>query len=109
VITVTYDPNFRLAAAIPDNEVMAFAVHMTNSRRARDPMYDLRYSVNTGLVIDAIRVLVKTGKFPHELMQFEYRGITISIDKDGRCDPWPEGFNDTRAKLLSQLQIDLDI
>jgi len=96
MITVVYDPFHDIG--IPDGTAMLVAQAIVGTLPAGD-----KVTIGTGLVIDAIRVLVKTGEIPHDQVQFEYNGITIDIDENGHCDPWPEGFNDTMEKLLVQL------
>ena len=101
MITVTYDPHH--SPAVPDGSAMMVAEGMTELEHARDPAYNLQLTTCTGLVIDSLRVLVATGKFPPDQLKFEHRGVTIDVDKNGRCLPWPAGFNDTMEKLLAQL------
>lgn len=95
MITVTYDPLH--PTGIPDGMAMGCAEVIVTMDSA-EPII-----VSTGLVIDAIRVLVKTGKADHTSIQFKYKDTIIKIDEHGHCDPWPDGFNDTIEKLLMQL------
>lgn len=101
MITVTYDPHYNLA--VPDGSVIMVAEGMTEMEHARDPAYNIHITICTGLIIDALRVLVKTGRFPADQLKFKYRGLTINVDDKGRCLPWPAGFNDTMESLLMQL------
>lgn len=96
MITVAYDQYHNVG--IPDGTVMAVAQTICNVFPRDD-----RVTVGTGLVIDAIRVLVKKGLIDHDQIQFEYMGQILPIDKDGRVADWPEGFNDTVTTLLMQL------
>ncbi len=96
MITVVYDPSH--SVGIPDGTVISVAEAICTGTPEGESV-----TVGTGLVIDAIRVLVKTGKIRHDQIQFEYEGNILPIDKDGRMVIWPEGFNDMVTTLLCQL------
>ena len=95
MITITYDPLH--SVGIPDGMAMSCAETIV-AMDGSDPII-----IGTGLVVDAIRVLIRTGKADHTTIQFKYKGTIISVDEYGHCDPWPEGFNDTVENLLMQL------
>lgn len=60
-------------------------------------------TVSTGHIIDAIRVLIKTGEIDMDDVEFHFDGQVLVHNKDGRIENWPNGFNDTTLELLTQL------
>ena len=101
MITVIYDPFHN--PAVPDGTTMMLAETIIAMEGGTDPEVNNRITVGTGLVIDALRVLVKKGEFPADQLKFEHNGITIDVDVNGRCLPWPAGFNDRVETYLCQL------
>ena len=99
MITVTYDPYHN--PAVPDGHAMMMAETIINIENGQDPAFNNKVTVGTGLVIDALRLLVKQGKMPADQLRFKYNDTIITVDGDGRCDKWPSGFNDTLLRLLS--------
>lgn len=100
MITIEYNPNH---TAITDGQVIDYAQQLIELEGTTDPRVNMVVSVGTGLVIDAVRVLIKTRKIASEHVQFKYKDTIINVDEYGRCYPWPEGFNDTMEQLLMQL------
>tara|TARA_R110000851_G_scaffold327679_1_gene497467 strand:- start:316 stop:612 length:297 start_codon:yes stop_codon:yes gene_type:complete len=98
MITVIYDPLHPIG--IPDG----MAMHCAEVIVAMDGSDPDPIIIGTGLVVDAIRVLVKTGKADHTTIQFKYKDTILPINENGHIEPpWPEGFNDTMINLLEQL------
>ena len=62
-----------------------------------------KVNVSTGLVIDAIRVMLATGEITVDEVEFQFEGKVLEHDQNGRITNWPEGFNDTVTKLLIQI------
>lgn len=59
--------------------------------------------ISTGLVVDALRVMVNENKIPSDEILFQYNNEVITCDADGRLSPWPNGFNDKTLDLLMRL------
>ena len=60
-------------------------------------------TVSTGLIIDAIRVMLSTGEISVDEVEFHFDGHVLKHGADGRISDWPHGFNDTMEGLLMQL------
>jgi hypothetical protein len=93
MITVTYDPLH--SVSVPDGLSMAVAESIVKDGND--------VTIGTGLVIDAIRVLVKTGKISHSIIHFKYKDTYIAIDKYAKLSSHPIGFNDTMDGYMDQL------
>lgn len=59
--------------------------------------------VSTGLIIDAVRVMLATGEISVDEVEFQFDGKVLIHGQDGRFVDWPEGYNDTIKSLLVQL------
>jgi hypothetical protein len=81
---------------------MMVAEHMVQQGN-ENPEHNLEFTTGTGLVIDALRVLVVTGKFPPDQILFMYKDQMMMVDENGRLDAWPDGFHDYTEKYLMQL------
>ena len=101
MITLTYDPYHN--PAVPDGMAEYMAEGLIAMDHAQCPDHNLCVTMGNGLVIDALRVLVKKGQFPSDQLKIEYQGTIINVDDNGRMDSWPNGFHDYTEKLLCQL------
>ena len=95
MITVVYNPLHSIG--VPDGLAMSTAETIVDMKPGE------RVIIGTGLIVDAIRVMVKQGRADHTKIQFEFNGQTLPMDSFGHVNPWPEGFNDTTLDLLMQL------
>jgi len=91
MIKVIYDPIY--GVAIPDGEVIEFS----------HSLHDRVITISNGIVLDAIRLAIKEGKYKPEDIYIEFEGKRININKDGRAENWPEGFCDTWDRILGGL------
>lgn len=78
-----------------DGAVMETARHMVENSN--------HVTVSTGLIIDAVRVMLATGEIDVDDVEFQFDGKVLKHGQDGRFVDWPEGFNDTIEGLLMQL------
>ncbi len=60
-------------------------------------------TVSTGLIIDAVRVMLSTGEIDVDDVEFQYEGKVLKHYQNGRFADWPNGFNDTIEGLLMQI------
>jgi hypothetical protein len=60
-------------------------------------------NVSTGLIIDAVRVMLATGEIDVDDVEFQFDGMVLKHGQDGRFVDWPTGFNDTIEGLLMQI------
>ncbi len=67
---------------------------------------------SNALFFDAFRVQVKRGLIKPEDVEVYFKDntkmhkdslILISLDKNGRCSNWPQGFCDSQEKFLMEL------
>jgi len=79
-----------------DGDVMAVARHIVGNDRTG-------VVVSSGLIIDAVRVMLSTGEISIEEVEFQFDGKVLVHGADGRIENWPNGFNDTMEGLLRQL------
>jgi hypothetical protein len=59
--------------------------------------------VSTGLIIDAVRVMLVTGEISVDEVEFQFEGEVLPHTEVGRITNWPNGFNDTMEGLLMQI------
>ncbi len=80
---------------VPDLQVKKEALNIANKKHS--------VTVSQEVLIDALRILVKTGVLSSNEILFEYNGTLISVDRYGKLDEWPAGFCDLKEKLLAEL------
>lgn len=78
-----------------DGAAMETARHMVENSN--------HVTVSTGLIIDAVRVLLATGEIDVDDVEFQYEGKVLKHYQNGRFADWPNGFNDTMEGLLMQI------
>ena len=110
MIIIEYDPD--KGEAIQDGKADFIANNIANGDFPRSPGWKFDQERYPGLplaryatenIFDAIRVLVKKGRIKPDAIQFKFKDQIITIDKDGRCPNWPEGFCDYSTHWLMQL------
>lgn len=104
MLTIVYDPDKGLP--IPDGLCDAEARSLAELARKSGylPYLEvLNVPRSTENIFYALRVMVKRGDLAPAEIQFKFKDQFISIDGNGRCDPWPEGFCEFDQKQMEQL------
>ena len=80
---------------VPDYKVMETAQKIINEKKD--------VSVSQGLLIDAIRVLVKEKQIDNNDFVIYFNNIILLVDKYGMVDHWPNGFCNVHENILNRL------
>lgn len=95
MIMIEYDPS---GDHVADTKVMEYAMGLVEKANSNEAIHNVK--VSQGLIIDAIRLLVRRGTIPHTSIGFKFNDILIYPDAKGQLDKWPTGFCDTQRDLL---------
>ena len=63
----------------------------------------LKVQTSTGMLVDAIRIMVIRGKIPHDEVRILFKDKVITIDKYVQYSEWPKGFLDTFDDILDEI------
>lgn len=63
----------------------------------------MNITVGLSVMIDATRVLIMKGKLNYKEVFYQFRGLNLRVDKNGRLPVWPEGFCDVYDDILEEL------
>jgi len=94
MLTIIYDPTN--GAAIQDGFIRTYV-----NRCAASAQLTANISITSSseLAVRAVRNAVLEGRTSHDNVQFEFHGVTITINSDGLFTPHPAGFCDMSEQL----------
>lgn len=72
-------------------------------KRLGGPDISAAILVGNASIIDEFRILIKSGKMPHDGCQFKYNHKIVPHDKNGKFLEYPEGFCDYDLNRLRKL------
>ena len=101
MITITYD--VMNGKPVADGKAFILALML-----AKLGSTDIEEATSSSLLVDELRLLIKTGKIDYRAIVFKYTDIDdnehiIRSDADGRLNKWPKGFCDRRDEILEEL------
>jgi hypothetical protein len=96
---MVYDPT--TGTEIRDGNIDAFVYQLANWF-AYDTEDTTRYYANELLFL-AVRAAICEGRIDHTKVMFQYDGIDIPIDADGRLNDPPVGFCDNVRRYMRSL------
>lgn len=65
--------------------------------------HDVKVATSSEMLVLAIRVLVRRGEIPWNMVEFHFENHVLNIDANGKIWKWPTGFCDTFDNLLTEL------
>jgi len=98
MITLVYDPDSGLAVRDGDAKKIATSIAWAADHNKTD---ECAYATEN--VFYAVRVLVKQNIIGSNRIRFKFKDVYITVDRNGRCDPWPPGFCDISERYLMKL------
>lgn len=98
MLTIKYDPTS--GKVISDGLIKDWADKVVEDYKEA---INMNITVGSGVMVDAIRVLIMKGKLNYKEIVFRFRGLDLGVDKNGRLSIWPKGFCDVYDNILEEL------
>jgi len=95
MLTIVYDPDH--GTAVPDGKIAEWVNDFVVPTGAVCPAGSVM--IASELAIRAVRNAILEGRVSRDNVQFEFRGVTITMDSDGLFIPYPVGFCDIAYNL----------
>jgi hypothetical protein len=98
MLTIIYDPTS--GKVVPDDFIQGWADDVV---KVYKEVTDMHITVGSSVMIDATRVLIRKGKLDYKETIYQFKGLELGVDKNGRLPVWPGGFCDVYDDILEEL------